>query len=164
MLDEPERATAFLRATRARLRSAATVDALLSTFAMNAGSPQRALELADAVLAAPDAEDALYAEVLAELDELEDNREFRLLAVNEGIPYIVWVVLVVGGVLTVGFTYLFGMESVRLHAVAVAGLTILVSLILHAIGVLDYPFNSGVRVQPDAFEHVLREIRGNGGP
>lgn len=57
MLDEPERATAFLRATRARLRSAATVDALLSTFAMNAGSPQRALELADSVLAAPDAED-----------------------------------------------------------------------------------------------------------
>lgn len=57
MLDEPERATAFLRAVRARLASATTVDALLSTFAMNAGSPQRALELADAVLAAPDADD-----------------------------------------------------------------------------------------------------------
>ena len=110
-----------------------------------------------------DAQNALYAEALAQMDELEENREFRLLAVNEGIQYIVWVVLVVGGVLTVGFTYLFGMESVRLHAVAVAGLTILVSLILHAIGVLDYPFNSGVRVQPDAFEQVLREIRGNGG-
>ncbi len=57
MLDEPERATAFLRATRARLQSATTVDALLSTFAMNAGSPQRALELAEAVLRTPDAED-----------------------------------------------------------------------------------------------------------
>lgn len=56
MLDEPERATAFLLATRARLRSATTVDALLSTFAMNAGSPQRALELADSVLATPDAD------------------------------------------------------------------------------------------------------------
>lgn len=56
MLDEPERATAFLRATRARLRSATTIDALLSTFAMNAGSPQRALELADSVLATPDAD------------------------------------------------------------------------------------------------------------
>ncbi len=76
---------------------------------------------------------------------------------------MVWVVLIVGGVLTVAFTYFFGMESVRLHAVAVAGLTILISLIIHAIGVLDYPFNSGVRVEPDAFEHVLREIRDNGG-
>jgi hypothetical protein len=35
------------------------------------------------------------------------------------------------------------MESVRLHAVAVAGLTVLVALILHVIGVLDYPFDSG---------------------
>jgi hypothetical protein len=111
-----------------------------------------------------DAQDALYAEALSEVADLEENREFRLLAVNEGIPYIVWVVLVVGGVLTVGFTYLFGMESVWLHAVAVAGLTILISLILHAIGVLDYPFSSGVRVQPDAFEQVLREIGGNNGP
>ena len=111
-----------------------------------------------------DAQDALYVEALAEVGELEENREFRLLAVDEGIPYMVWVVLIVGGALTVGFTYLFGMESVRLHAVAVAGLTILISLILHAIGVLDYPFNSGVRVQPDAFEQVLRDIRGNGGP
>lgn len=56
MLDEPERATAFLRATRARLRSATTIDALLSTFAMNAGSPQRALELAETVLATPGAD------------------------------------------------------------------------------------------------------------
>lgn len=57
MLDEPERATAFLRATRGRLTSASTVDALLSTFAMNAGSPARAVEIADAVLARADADD-----------------------------------------------------------------------------------------------------------
>lgn len=82
---------------------------------------------------------------------------------TQGIPYILWVVLVVGGTLTITFTYLFGMERTLLHAVAVAGLTILISLILHAIGVLVYPFNIGVRVQPDAFEDVLRAIEGNDG-
>ena len=107
-----------------------------------------------------DAQGGLYDESLAELDELETNREFRLLAVSEGIPYIVWVVLVIGGALTVVFTYLFGIETTWLHAVAVAGLTILVSLNLHVIGVLDYPFNGGVQVQPDAFERVLRAIGG----
>jgi hypothetical protein len=105
-----------------------------------------------------DAQDGLYDESLAEMDELEANREFRLLAVNEGIPYIVWVVLISGGALTVAFTYLFGMETVWLHIVAVAGLAMLVSLILHVIGVLDYPFNGGVQVEPDAFERVLRAI------
>ena len=109
-----------------------------------------------------DAQSDLYSQSLAEMSDLEANRELRLLAVNEGIPYIVWVVLVVGGVLTVGFTYLFGIEPDWLHGVAVAGLTVLVALILHVIGVLDYPFNSGVQVQPTAFEQVLREIGGVG--
>ncbi len=60
MLDEPERATAFLRTLRGRVSSGpsvATVDALLGTFAMNAGSPGRAMELARAVLASDEADD-----------------------------------------------------------------------------------------------------------
>ncbi len=109
-----------------------------------------------------DAQGALHAEALSELDELEEDRAFRLVTASEGISYIVWVVLVVGGTITIAFTYLFGIDDAWLHAVAVAGLTVLVSLILHVVGVLDYPFNSGVRVQPDAFEVVLRTIEGNG--
>ena len=111
-----------------------------------------------------DAQSDLYSASLTQLDELEANRQLRLLAVNEGIPYIVWVVLVAGGVLTVAFTYLFGIEPAWLHAVAVAGLAVMVSLVLHVIGVLDYPFNSGVQVQPDAFDQVLREIGGEDAP
>ncbi|KUI30754.1 AAA family ATPase [Mycobacterium sp. GA-2829] len=60
MLSEPERATAFLRTVRGRVVSPAartTIDALSSTFAMNAGSPARAMEIADEVLAAPHADD-----------------------------------------------------------------------------------------------------------
>lgn len=107
-----------------------------------------------------DAQSDLYSEALSELDELEANRELRLLAVNEGIPYVVWVVLVTGGVLTVVFAYLFGIEPAWLHTVAVAGLALIVSLVLHVIGVLDYPFNGGVQVQPEGFEQVLRAIKG----
>ena len=110
-----------------------------------------------------DAQGALHAEALSELDELEEDRALRLVTASEGISYIVWVVLVVGGTLTIAFTYLFGIGPAWLHAVTVAGLTVLVSLILHVVGVLDYPYNSGVRVEPDAFEVVLRAIGGNGG-
>ncbi len=60
MLSEPERATAFLQTTRKRVTSPVaqnTVDALSATFAMNAGRPGRALEIAERVLSSPDADD-----------------------------------------------------------------------------------------------------------
>ncbi|KWX23048.1 ATPase AAA [Mycolicibacterium wolinskyi] len=60
MLSEPERATAFLRATSNRVSSACarvTLDALSATFAMNSGAPQRASEIAAGVLASPAADD-----------------------------------------------------------------------------------------------------------
>jgi hypothetical protein len=59
MLDQPERATAFLRTVRTKVTSngaGATLDALLGTFAMNAGSPERAMQIARDVLASPNAD------------------------------------------------------------------------------------------------------------
>jgi DNA polymerase III delta prime subunit len=56
MLSEPERATTFLQTTRNRVSAPAaraTLDALAATFAMNAGTPLRALQIACEVLAAP---------------------------------------------------------------------------------------------------------------
>lgn len=60
MLNEPERATAFLHTTRQRVAAPAakaTLDALAATFAMNSGTPLRALRMAADVLASPHADD-----------------------------------------------------------------------------------------------------------
>ena len=60
MLGEPTQAAAFLQTTRNRVSAPAaraTLDALAATFAMNAGTPHRALRMADGVLASPFADD-----------------------------------------------------------------------------------------------------------
>jgi hypothetical protein len=110
-----------------------------------------------------EAEQALQSDGLTQVGELEENRALRLLEVREGFPPIVWVVLVVGGVITVTFTYLFGMETLWLHRLAVAALAVVVSLILYTVSVLEYPFNNSAQVRPDAFELVLTEIDENDG-
>jgi membrane protein YdbS with pleckstrin-like domain len=92
---------------------------------------------------------------------MEEARALRLLEVREGLPHIIWVVLIVGAVITVAFTFLFGMETAWLHMLAVAALTAIVTLVLYTVAVLEYPFDGDVRVQPDAFELVLREIEGD---
>jgi hypothetical protein len=108
-----------------------------------------------------EAEQALRSEGLTQLDELDEARALRLLEVREGLPPILWAVLIVGGVLTVGFTYLFGMETRWLHMLAVAALAVIVTLIIYSIAVLDFPYNGDLRVGPEAFELVLRRIEGD---
>jgi Protein of unknown function (DUF4239) len=105
-----------------------------------------------------EAEQTLQSEGLTQVDDLDENRALRLLEVREGFPPILWVVLVVGCVITVAFTYLFGMETPWLHVLAVAALTVIVSLILYTITVIEYPFDAAAQVGPDAFELVLDRI------
>ena len=82
----------------------------------------------------------LYDQSLTRVHEVSDARRLRLLEVGQGLPRILWVVLLGGGVVTVGFTYLFGLKSNWAHALMVAALTLVVCRILFTIGALEYPF------------------------
>ena len=85
-----------------------------------------------------------------------------MLNVSEGLPPVLWFVLISLGIDTILFTYFVGMKAKWLHVLAVAALTGGIALILFAIFVLDHPFGGDFRVGPDAFELVLTTIEGNG--
>jgi hypothetical protein len=100
----------------------------------------------------------LYAEGLDQVQRLADARRTRLVAAEESIPTVLWVVLIVGGVMAVGFTYLFGLEQTGAHALMVASLAGVIALVLFTIGVLDHPFSGGARIGTSAFELVLNRF------
>jgi hypothetical protein len=100
-------------------------------------------------------EQVLYEQGLQQVGELADARGERLLDAEQGVPAILWVVLIVGGVEVVGFTYLFGLESTTVHVLMVTSLTLVIALVLFTVAALDYPFKGDVRIGPDAFEQVL---------
>jgi hypothetical protein len=104
------------------------------------------------------AEQMLYGEALDRINELSDARNARLVEAGEGIPTVLWGVLIVGGILAVGFTYLFGLENTLVHKLMVGVLALSISLVLFTIGVLEYPFSGGVRVSPEPFEVVLERF------
>jgi protein-S-isoprenylcysteine O-methyltransferase Ste14 len=105
-----------------------------------------------------EAEQELYAEGLDQVQRLADARRTRLVAAEESIPAVLWVVLVVGGMVAVGFAYLFGLENTGAHALMVASLAGVIALVLFTIGVLDHPFSGGARIEPGAFELVLNRF------
>ena len=104
------------------------------------------------------ADQVLYAQGLERVHDLADARRARLVEAEEGIPAILWVVLVAGGGVTVGFTYLFGMGNTWAHRLMVAALAGIIALALFTIGVLEFPFSGGARIGPEAFDLVLERI------
>ena len=133
--------------------------------ARGGGSSPEAWALRDEMrLVAQDMEvDSLSDQVLFErglerVDELADARRARMVEAEEGVPAVLWAVLAFGGAITVGFTYLFGMENTWSHRLMVAAVAGLVALVLFTIGTLEYPFYGGTRIGPEAFELVLKRF------
>lgn len=99
-----------------------------------------------------------YDQALQRMHDLVDQRRLRLLEARQGIPHVLWGVLVVGGLIVVGFTYLFGLENTRSHTLMIAALAAVIALVLFTIYALDHPFTGVSRVHPEPFELVLESF------
>ena len=104
------------------------------------------------------ADGALYAEGLDQIEELADARRMRLVAAHEGIPAVLWVVLIFAGVAVVSFTYLFGLENTWAHRLMVVALAGVIGLVLFTIGAMEHPFSGGARIETGAFELILERF------
>src|SRR5687768_8798071 len=106
------------------------------------------------------AQQVRYNQVLEQLHALGDARRERLLAASEGLATILWVVLIGGALITIAFTYLFGLENTVVHTLMVAALAMILSASLFTVAALDYPLSKGdVRIHPAAFEQVLERFQ-----
>jgi Protein of unknown function (DUF4239) len=104
------------------------------------------------------ADEQLYAEGLDQIQRLADARRMRLVAAEEGIPGVLWAVLIFGGMAAVGFTYLFGLESTWAHRLMVVILAAIIGLVLFTVGAMEHPFSGGARIGTGAFELVLERF------
>jgi hypothetical protein len=101
------------------------------------------------------AQQVLYELGLERVHGLADARRERLLEADQGLPAILWVVLIIGGSVVIGFTYLFGLDSTVIHLLMVAALALIIALVLFTVAELDFPFRGGIRIGPEAMEQVL---------
>jgi hypothetical protein len=100
----------------------------------------------------------LQAEMLAAADSALSDRETRLTIDITGINGIMWIVLIIGAYLTVGFTYLFGFDKTVMQQLMVGGLSLMIGLVLFLVLALDYPFRGAISVAPDAFTELLTKF------
>jgi hypothetical protein len=104
-------------------------------------------------------EHAMLDHLITELTSMTEHRRIRMLQSRKGLPGILWAVLIVGAVVTIGTSCFFGVDNLRLHAIDTIALTLLVSLMLIAIAHIDRPFQGAVHVPPDGFNLALKTFK-----
>jgi Na+/proline symporter len=125
----------------------------LSVTAGGAHSPLRALFLQLDTNSIPNRE--LYSETLHCLNNLAQYRRMRIFAGNDTVPPVIWLVLLVGGVFAVSYTFFFGMKNVRAQFLITTTLTALISAILFLVYVLDHPFTGTSRVSLEPLRQAI---------
>ncbi len=105
-------------------------------------------------------ESALYDQALNTLRDLSDSRRLLIFFSRNDLPLVIQFLLWGGGLVTIAFTYFFGVKSFRAQSLMTAGLTGLIAFNLLLIVVLDNPFHGYLRVTPEPLREILERIDG----
>lgn len=101
---------------------------------------------------------ALYEDALRLLAVMTDNRNERLDSSGGSMPWILWFVIIVGGLITLGYPAFFGTTNVAAQILMTAALAELVALAMLLGLAFDYPFTGDARISPAPFDHALRQM------
>ncbi len=111
------------------------------------------------VKAASPVESTAEDHALSELSSLTEHRRTRLLQSISQLPEVLWFVLIIGGVVTVASSCLFGSEVAALHTLQVFAFSLLISMGLVAIADIHRPFQGVVHVSDYAFRRARDNMR-----
>ena len=101
---------------------------------------------------------ALYHHIIDLLTAINDNRNERLDSADGTVPSVLWLVLIAGAVITLGYPSFFGSSNITAQVLMTAALAALVALTAFVAVVLDYPFTGDVQISRAPFEQSLAQM------
>ena len=102
-------------------------------------------------------ESAIYSEILGNMEDIAKYRSERL-SHSDSLPLIAWIALTLGGVITVGFSFLFVAEHATLQMLMIGALTLSILINIDVIYALQYPFEGSVHINDEAFRMAREAI------
>jgi len=97
----------------------------------------------------------IISELMHQLDVIAEARRTRLIASEGTVPGVIWFLLFGGAILTIGFTFFFGMKSLPAQTLMTGLLSILIFSELLVIVAIDRLFSGIVKVGPHSVANVL---------
>jgi hypothetical protein len=103
-------------------------------------------------------ETVVQGELLRTMNRLYSARRIRQLAAQAAVPEVLWWIIFLGTVLTLGFTYLFGVQNFRMHLVMTGLAAASFSMVIVLIVALDRPFRGELCISTDAYDNLRTSI------
>ncbi len=103
-------------------------------------------------------ESTYHAALVAALARLQDARAVRQATAANQVPSIVWIVVLLGGVLTVSAGSFLGAPSLRMHLAMSATLAASGALVVVLIVALSQPYRGDFRIPTTPYQRVLSQL------
>ena len=100
----------------------------------------------------------VHSESIRAYNSLIDLRRQRQEALNGGVPGVLWLVVLLGAIVTIGFSYCFVVASYRLHALLTGMLAVMIGLLVFLLVVLDHPYWGEVSLSAEPYQLVLETL------
>jgi hypothetical protein len=97
-------------------------------------------------------------ETLASYSRMIEARRLRIDSVDRHLPGVLWLVLVLGALISLVSTYYFPVLDIRVHRAQVALLATFIALVLFMILALDRPFRGDLGLKPQPYEIVYKQL------
>lgn len=96
-----------------------------------------------------------FGEALNKLNDITELRRLRILGAQNHIPVIIWTVILIGAMTSVGFSLFFGTRSFVIQAAMTSLFAMTNAIVILMILALDHPFTGEIKISTDAYEQVL---------
>jgi hypothetical protein len=104
------------------------------------------------------ADASVKAQLLDLLSTAHAQREVRLFQAHNGLPVVLWVVLITFSILLMVFVTFSGVEQYSYLLMFVVTFAVCVSAILALVGLLNYPFQGAIALTPEDFALRLDNV------
>jgi hypothetical protein len=107
---------------------------------------------------ANDRDGAIRSQLLAQLASAGQQRGTRIFQAANGLPTIIWTLLILFAVILAGFLLFFGVEFVWSQALFTGAFAGSVAFVLVLIRLLDYPFVGDLGLSAELFRTALDQV------
>lgn len=102
---------------------------------------------------------AVIQEMIIRVNHLYDIRRERLrTAGGASLNPAVWLVVLLGGLITIAFCWLFGFEKAWLHSLSTSLVAVTLGLVIFLIVVFNCPFRGQMQISPEPFARMLKHM------